>query len=263
MTNKEMINKFKDYADCADASYAILHYVDENEIFNIRDDEFRAKVPTLELQGRWVYADNIKLGYKKDDGMPTAYALAIEARFSQNMEIKKDKNKKPKKIDNRIQNFIKRPDDDADISKQTLLIATTKQQQDESKGNLTHILSTRTKNFVNRYELIEHQPNTDYGFSATLFKDTKADSKDSEYILAIRGTEITPEDLSIDIILARGGVPMQCYELARFYEEQVKKHLDCKQKLIIVGHSLGGYLAQLLTLSFATAENANIISGEK
>ncbi|GAD18616.1 alpha/beta fold hydrolase [Helicobacter fennelliae] len=37
---------------------------------------------------------------------------------------------------------------------------------------------------------------------------------------------------------------MQCYELARFYEEQIKKHLDYKQKLIIVGHSLGGYLAQ-------------------
>lgn len=29
-SNKEMINKFKDYADCADASYAMLHYVFEN-----------------------------------------------------------------------------------------------------------------------------------------------------------------------------------------------------------------------------------------
>lgn len=29
-SNKEMINKFKDYADCADASYAKLHYVYEN-----------------------------------------------------------------------------------------------------------------------------------------------------------------------------------------------------------------------------------------
>lgn len=27
MTNKEMINKFKDYADCADASYAMLDFV--------------------------------------------------------------------------------------------------------------------------------------------------------------------------------------------------------------------------------------------
>ena len=29
-TNKEMINKFKDYAECADAAYAKLHYVFEN-----------------------------------------------------------------------------------------------------------------------------------------------------------------------------------------------------------------------------------------
>ena len=29
-SNKEMINKFKDYAGCADASYAKLHYVYEN-----------------------------------------------------------------------------------------------------------------------------------------------------------------------------------------------------------------------------------------
>ena len=30
MTNKEMISKFKDMADCADAAYAKLHYVFEN-----------------------------------------------------------------------------------------------------------------------------------------------------------------------------------------------------------------------------------------
>lgn len=30
MTNKEMINKFKDMADCADAAYAKLDYVFEN-----------------------------------------------------------------------------------------------------------------------------------------------------------------------------------------------------------------------------------------
>ena len=29
-TNKEMINKFKDYAECADAAYAKLDYVFEN-----------------------------------------------------------------------------------------------------------------------------------------------------------------------------------------------------------------------------------------
>ena len=64
------------------------------------------------------------------------------------------------------------------------------------KGDFT---PTQAKNFFERYDLLEHCPNTDSGFSATLFKDLgefdektntrKADSKDSEYILAIRGTE--------------------------------------------------------------------------
>ncbi|RDU60922.1 diadenosine tetraphosphate hydrolase [Helicobacter didelphidarum] len=31
MTNKEMIQKFRDYADCADASYAMLDFVFENK----------------------------------------------------------------------------------------------------------------------------------------------------------------------------------------------------------------------------------------
>lgn len=89
----------------------MLHYIDKNEVFDPRDDEFRAKIPAFELQGRWIYADGIKLGYeiKKENinksvlaeqlfndkkikpGQPTAYALAIEARFSQNIEIKTPK----------------------------------------------------------------------------------------------------------------------------------------------------------------------------
>ena len=35
MTNKEMINRIKDMADCADAAYAKLHYVFENIEFYI------------------------------------------------------------------------------------------------------------------------------------------------------------------------------------------------------------------------------------
>ena len=214
MTSKKRINKIKDMAEVADASYAKLDYVYKYEKDEIYDSGFNIK--------RWQFADNIKLGYKKENGMPTAYALTIGARFSQDSYFNE------KLINNDIQNF---------------LIYNEEANQTEIAIDID-FFSTRTKNFVNRYELIEHQPNADYGFSATLFKDTKADSKDSEYILAIRGTEITLEDLSIDITLARNGIPMQCYELARFYEEQIKKHLDYKQKLIIVGHSLGGYLAQ-------------------
>ncbi|WP_281271194.1 hypothetical protein [Helicobacter didelphidarum] len=37
LTNREMIQKFRDYADCADASYAMLHYV-----FNDIDSIFKS-----------------------------------------------------------------------------------------------------------------------------------------------------------------------------------------------------------------------------
>lgn len=64
------------------------------------------------------------------------------------------------------------------------------------KGDFT---PTQAENFFKRYDLLIHQPNTESGFSATLFKDLgeidiqtgkrKALNKDSEYIFAIRGTE--------------------------------------------------------------------------
>ena len=31
ISNKDLISKFKDYADIADASYAMLHWINENE----------------------------------------------------------------------------------------------------------------------------------------------------------------------------------------------------------------------------------------
>ena len=88
MTPKELITRIKEYADVADASYAMLHYIEENEVFDIKDDEWKAKY-SKEPPARWIYADGIKRGYelKKDykeihrkQGQPTAYALSIEAR---------------------------------------------------------------------------------------------------------------------------------------------------------------------------------------
>ena len=110
MNPKDFIEQLKDYADIADASYAMLHYIDKNEVFDPRDDEFRAKIPAFKPKERWIYADGIKLGYeitkentqddkiqelikknKRELRQPTAYALAIEARFSQDIEIKTPK----------------------------------------------------------------------------------------------------------------------------------------------------------------------------
>ncbi|MEW8042619.1 MAG: hypothetical protein AB2776_19470 [Candidatus Thiodiazotropha endolucinida] len=42
--------------------------------------------------------------------------------------------------------------------------------------------------FTDDWEVVHHQPDTDSGFSATLFKSTDA-SSDQPYVLAIRGTD--------------------------------------------------------------------------
>ena len=97
ISTKDLISKFKDYADIADASYAMLNWVNENE----EDgwfDKFRDEPPA-----RWKFADSITKGYEKETNetttdeygneiskkvkQPTAYALAIEARFNQDMFI--------------------------------------------------------------------------------------------------------------------------------------------------------------------------------
>ena len=127
----------------------------------------------------------------------------------------------------------------------------------------TRELSQRTKNFVNRYELIEHQPNADYGFSATLFKDTKATSKDSEYILAIRGTEPSDTgDLKTDARMALGYIPQGQYnDMLSFYNQCKTKYpaITESRSLNIAGHSLGGALTQMLALSICDDKNeANI-----
>ena len=158
MTNKIMINRFKDMADCADASYALL-----NEVYKI--DEWNK-----------IFGDKQTLGstfFNKDINTEqnSTYARAIEARFCNEMIIKDDDGK-----DKQIKSI-------KDISLQSTL-------------------SHRTKNFVNRYELIHHIPNTLSGFSATIFYDikesntttnTKEFKKHFEYIIAFRGTESTEE----------------------------------------------------------------------
>ena len=195
MNPKEFIEQLKDYADVADASYAMLHYVDENENFDKDDDKFRTKIPAFKPIERWIYADGIKLGYKKDNGMPTAYALAIEARFSQNIEIKKFFRDETEKIDNRIQNLIDRDKKDPKAIDQKILVATTKEKQDKD-SNFTFHLSPRTKYFTSRFEILHHQPNTSIsGYSHTLFKDHLAKDSNDRYILAFRGTELRGAEL--------------------------------------------------------------------
>ncbi|EAK1163180.1 hypothetical protein BED99_09440, partial [Campylobacter jejuni] len=101
----------------------------------------------------------------------------------------------------------------------------------------------QTKNFIQRYEVQFHQPNTTSGFSATLFYDKEKDEFIDEFIVGFRGTETdnfisSIQDIVQDITLSLNGNIQSSFLLE--FLEQVNKIIKNKHKRIIfVGHSLG------------------------
>ena len=249
LTNKDMVNKIKDYADIADVAYAFFEYIEENEIWSFSDKFHNEKI-LKKPNPRWDYADNVNYGHTlefdvKDEngntikpvGSPTAYALCVEARFMQDLKIfkpseLKKQNPKPQKINNSIHSFI----DVDETTKEQMLFYTINN------------LSKRTKNFTSRFRLLKHQKNDKFGFSATLFEDTKDNNKK---ILTFRGTEITPEDLRADVQLTTNNIPDQVTSLIYFFMDNVIPILKEGEKINICGHSLGGYLTQACAFTFA------------
>ena len=287
ISNKDLISKFKDYADIADASYAMLHWVNENEE-NGWFDKFKERKPA-----RWKFKDSITKGYEKEIDetttdeygneiskkvkQPTAYALAIEARFNQDMVIEKPKiseDEKPEKkqINNEIQSFVY-----TNENNELRVFA-------DKPG--FHSLSLRTKSFVNRYELLHHVKDTSItGYSSSAFYD----SKFNNYAIGFRGTEMSIKDLLItDGMIAFFGAALdQIVSLKILKDEIYKSITDHRDKalksvsadknpyssqtsnydkdtiklsnpydatchanyalippIVVAGHSLGGHLAQ-------------------
>ena len=273
ISTKEQILKFKDYADIADASYAMLHWVSENEKNGLDDlyskvgkDNAPEKIVNSYKKQEaekpvWRYADGIKKGDEitednqtkqskinnRSSGNPTAYALTIEARFNQDMviEVPQDSDEDPKDkpdirtIENKVQNFIK-------VNK------TTKEHRIFVGEPNFHQISIRTKAFVNRYELVHHIKNTSItGFSSTVFYD----SKFNNYIIGFRGTEPGFKDLVFtDGMIAFLGAGLnQIASMAMLKSDMydaIKEHKansnDTSEisNLVLSGHSLGGHLAQ-------------------
>ena len=264
ISTKEQIIKFKDYADIADASYAMLHWVNENEKNGLDDlyNKFgKDNVPEniansykkQEIEKPvWRYADDITLGDKIDEsnetdtsqsnnrkfGDHTAYALTIEARFNQDMVIKRlkrgsDTEFEDVAIDNNVKNFIAVP-------------------KNQEPYIFYKNISLRTKAFVNRYELVHHIKNTSItGFSSTVFYD----SKFKNYIIGFRGTELGFKDLVFtDGMIALFGAGLnQIASMAILKSDMydaIKEHkanLGDRgevSSLVLSGHSLGGHLAQ-------------------
>ena len=252
LSNKEMVNKIKDYADIADVSYAFFEYIDENEIWSF-SDKFHNERILKKPNPRWDYADGINWkseitkenetvlskNNKREIGQPTAYALCVEARFMQDLTIEKPKEddeleEEKVQISNEIKNFIKVPQ-----NKKQYLFYTIDN------------LSERTKKFTSRFILLKHQKNDNEGFSATLFEDTKDNDK---RILVFRGTEMNlteePADIWADIMLASGNVPTQVNSLINFFLDNVIPILKEDEKINICGHSLGGFLTQACAFIF-------------
>ena len=99
----------------------------------------------------------------------------------------------------------------------------------------------QAQNFAKRYEIRLHQPNTFSGFSATLFYDKEKD----RFVVGFRGTEFTRiNDIIQDIALSLGDNP-QSFALLDFLKEVRKIVQVYNRPTIFVGHSLGGYLAQI------------------
>ncbi|GKX92933.1 hypothetical protein THJ038_17470 [Campylobacter jejuni] len=107
-----------------------------------------------------------------------------------------------------------------------------------SKGELNgEFGELQTKNFIQRYEVQFHQPNTTSGFSATLFYDKQKD----KFIIGFRGTEVSFKDLKAtwetaldttqDLVLSLNG-NLQSSFLLEFLE-QVNKIIKNKRKRII------------------------------
>ena len=253
LTNEEMVNKIKDYADIADVSYAFFEYIDENEIWSFSDKFYNEKI-LKKPNPRWDYADYTYYGHTLEKisqkakengrqiGQPTAYALCVEARFMQDLTIKKPNFKFGEedtniKISNNIKNFIAVQEKNGEISQRIFI---------NEEGY--HQISKRTKNFTSRFRLLKHQKNDDEGFSATLFEDTKDNNKK---ILTFRGTEITPGDLKADNQLATYRIPTQVNSLINFFLDNVIPILKEGEKINICGHSLGGYLTQVCAFTFS------------
>ena len=283
-SSKELINCFKDYIDIADASYALLHNVFENERNGLDDlnDKFgKEKVPENIVNSYrkeeknnpvWRYADGITKGDTIEElsekarnngrkfGDPTAYALAIEARFMAEKIVKKpmeegDEKEEIVELSNDVKNFIK-----TSKTKPPRIFYTQKD------------LSPRTKLFVNRYELVKHIPNQKSGFSSSVFYD----SAKSNYIIGFRGTEMKANDLLDDGFMAiTSRALMQISALKSLQSsmvEAINSHslnlnsvdggdensLNLNQEqassspkeVILSGHSLGGHLAQIYAVTF-------------
>ena len=186
MTNKQQINKLKDNAELAWASYGYFHYF-------------------LEQHNKPDYIDKVHYTDAKDE----------------NGKYKLDNNNKKVKRPIEITDIL-----DMNYKKCDVFEYNSFLKRYDRIGTLNgDFTPTQSKNFFDRYELLKHCPNTNSGFSATLFEDTQ-DS--NQKVFAIRGTEFPSgffdDVLDADKDLALGKLSSNQYiDMIKFYVECIEK----------------------------------------
>ena len=105
------------------------------------------------------------------------------------------------------------------------------------------------------YVVVKELPNYNNftGFDLAIY------SNGNEKVIAFRGTDFsllnrpinTIEDLFNDLLLGtQGNNPQGTYDLFGLYDELVEQgYISSTDKIVVTGHSLGGYLAQLFTIA--------------
>ena len=115
-------------------------------------------------------------------------------------------------------------------------------------------------NFAKNYEVIDHINENDreskMGFRATLFRDIR----NNEYVLGIAGTDApSPNPLTVDWKDIGTDASLTLRKLPKKqYDSMINFYFTLKQNgkiahntpIVVVGHSLGGYLAQLFALTY-------------
>lgn len=203
---KQAVNNLKDYAELAQASYFYFDFLkDSNNI--------PRKIYELNKQGQKIKDENSPRGYKE---------IEINLEHIISKEYQGQEVLINLKQDNTWQSNLLNSFDE-------------KTNSDKLNGKFSEI---QAEEFVKRYKIYFHQPNTLSGFSATLFYDTQED----RFVVGFRGTEGVM-DIIQDLALSLNANP-QSSALLDFLIEVSRFVKIYNKRTIFVGHSLGGYLAQ-------------------
>lgn len=206
---KQALNNLKDYAELAQASYFYFDLFKDSQ-------GIPRKIYELDLQGNKIKDEKYPRGYKE---VEITLEHIINKKY-QGQEVLINL-----KQDNTWQSNLLNSLDE-------------KFNSDKLNGEFGEI---QAKNFLKKYDVLIHQPNTHSGFSATLFSDKTK----NRFIVAFRGTELTRiNDIIQDIALSLNANP-QSSALLDFLKEVKKIVRAYNRPIIFVGHSLGGYLAQV------------------